>query len=456
MLKLTFSRHGLLLSAIAIGGALFLLVLMSARAANLPNAKLTRVLNLNDKLVVKSQECVQKIKVQTDPKIVIRCTAMSGAQGLPQTVFTKSSIDLNIGDRLTVKANGCRLVVKSTTSTRTVIKCAFAQPTATATATSEVENTATFTASPTEILNTPTSTATSTPTGEPTETSTATPTATGTYDWLGSVNGYREMADIPAVSENPTWSYGDYLHSRYMVKNDVIDHTEDAGNPWYTDEGLAAAQNSDLIVSSSANMSDKSAIDGWMSAPFHAVGIIDPALGQVGYNSYREADGGYQTGAGLDVLRGLGNVPGSVTFPVEWPGDGKTVNLTSYNGNEYPDPLTACPGYGVPAGLPIILQVGDGSVTPSVTAHTLMQGATALEHCIFDETNYTNGDSNQQTLVRNILGARDAIILIPRAQLQAGLTYAVSVTSNGNTYAWSFSVAGNAVNSAGPRNGQTR
>jgi hypothetical protein len=254
------------------------------------------------------------------------------------------------------------------------------------------------------------------------------------------VNAYRALANLPGVTENPAWSDGDGKHARYMVKNDFIGHTEDPGNPWYTPEGLAAAQNGNTFVSSSTVSPDTTAIDFWMSGPFHGVGILDPGLQQVGYGSYREADGGWQMGATLDVIRGLGVISPSVSFPIEYPGDGATIGLRSYFGGEWPDPLTACPGYITPSGLPIILQIGPGNLTPSVTAHSFMQGATPLEHCIFDETNYINPDSNTQSVGRSVLNARDAIVLIPRAPLTTGATYTVSITANGHTDTWSFVV----------------
>ena len=102
------------------------------------------------------------------------------------------------------------------------------------------------------------------------------------------------------------------------------------------------------------------------------------------------------------------------------------------------------PGYTAPAGLPIILQIGDGSLTPSVTAHTITSGGSAVEHCVFDETSYSNPDGNMQSLGRSVLGGRDAIVLIARQSLTQGAMYTVSVTANGTKYTWSFTVSKNA------------
>jgi hypothetical protein len=258
-------------------------------------------------------------------------------------------------------------------------------------------------------------------------------------NWLQWVNYYRAAACLPPVTENAAWSAGNYKHAIYIVKNDELQHSEDPNNQWYTPEGLSAAQRSNLAANHNVNASDRWAVDTWMQAPFHALGIIDPQLTVVGYGSYREADGGFEMGAGLDVLSGGGQTP-QTEFPVIWPGSGTTVPILLHWG-EYPSPLTSCPGYSGQTGLPVILQIGSGELTPAVSATSFTQGAQPLEHCVFDETNYSNPDAAQQSLGRSILNAHDAIVLIPRIPLSAGTPYTVSISVNGQTYTWSFSVS---------------
>jgi len=266
-------------------------------------------------------------------------------------------------------------------------------------------------------------------------------------DWLAYVNYYRALACLPAVTENAAYSDGDRKHAKYMVKEDFIGHAESATSQYYTPEGAAAAAASNVMVTSDANAADNYAIDLWMRGPFHAVGIIDPKLQQVGFGSYREADGGYQMAAALNVISGLGSSPpASVAFPVMWPADGLTVNLRSYTGSESPDPLASCAGYTAPSGLPIILQLGAGNAVAfggasPVTAFSFKQGAATLESCEFDENNYQNPDSNSQNLGRAVLSTRDAIVIVPRNPLTPGATYTVSVTANSQVYTWSFTVS---------------
>lgn len=273
-------------------------------------------------------------------------------------------------------------------------------------------------------------------------------------EWLSRLNAYRAMAGLPPVTENPEWSDGCARHARYMVKNNVITHAEDPSNPWYTPEGDACGRNANVMVSSDATASDAYAIDLWMQGPFHAIGILDPRLVQVGYGAYREADGGWQMGAALDVLRGRASGASGVAFPVRWPGDGATTPLRAFQVGEYPDPLAHC-GYRAPAGLPILMLLGTGSITPRVTDHRLWKDSSPVDHCVFDETTYTNPDPTQQQLGRQILDSRDAIVLIPKDPLSPGSRYTVSITVDGQTYTWSFRVATDGAQATGMEPGRS-
>ncbi len=259
-------------------------------------------------------------------------------------------------------------------------------------------------------------------------------------DWLARLNAYRSMADLPALQENPEWSEGDSLHARYMVKNDRVEHSEAPGNPWYSAQGDAAARASNLVGSGDPQASDLFAIDAWMQAPFHALGILDPELTQVGFGSYREQDEVVQMGAALDISRGITGLPAGTRFPIIWPSSGSVVPLTGFT-SEHPDPLTSCPGYTSPSGLPIIIQLGAGQLSPQVTASSFKQGSTALEHCVFSEVDYYNPTGADQELGRTILDLRDAVVLIPRHPLTPGARYTASVQVDGQTHTWSFEVS---------------
>jgi len=258
--------------------------------------------------------------------------------------------------------------------------------------------------------------------------------------WLKRVNFYRALAALPPVAEEPALSATVAQHARYMVAHDVIQHTQNRRRSWATPEGAAAAAVSNLAGSLSPLEPDFWAVDTWMQGPFHAIGILDPALQQVGFGIYRAPDGKMiQTAAALDVIRGRGSRPATVAYPIVWPADGATVPIGSHR-FEYPSPLTSCRGYTAPTGLALIVQMGPGDEVPRVTRTGIWDGERWLEHCVFDESTYRNRNGDEERLGRSILGARDAIVLIPREPLNYGSRYRVQMDANGQLIDWTFSV----------------
>src|SRR2546425_532344 len=255
----------------------------------------------------------------------------------------------------------------------------------------------------------------------------AIPAAAG--GWLDRFNLWRASAGLSILTENPTWSAGDYNHSLYMVKNDLVTHYETAGTPYYTAEGDAAAQNGNIQVSSTTATTDETAIDWWMAAPFHAMGMMDPRLTQTGFGAYREVKTGWQAGWTLDTIRGNSFTGG--TYPVYFPANGTSEPLTPFSGNETPDPLQACPGYVTPAGLPVFIEIGGNISTTAGPTHSFTGNGVALEHCVIDSTN---------AALSSYLKSRGGVIVVPRVPLVAGVNYAVSLTVNGTAYSWSFTV----------------
>lgn len=262
--------------------------------------------------------------------------------------------------------------------------------------------------------------------------------------WLARINYYRAMAKLPPVVEDPALSAGDLKHARYIVENyaDVMrvggalngaSHREDAGRPLYSPEGARAAEDSDMFEGCS-RLTDADQVDGWMSGPFHRFPIINPNLRQAGFGTWRHGD---CWAAGLDLH--LGKVSPSFSPPVAFPPADSIVPAGSFVSGEWPDPTTACPGYAVPVGLPISLEFG-GFQDAQMTAHSLSRDGEPQEHCVFDASTYTNPEPQAQALARNILKAYGAVVLIPRAPLQPGANYDVSITARGQNYSWSFKV----------------
>ena len=254
-----------------------------------------------------------------------------------------------------------------------------------------------------------------------------------TSAWLDRLNAWRAIANLLPLTENTTYSAGDYNHSLYMVKNDQVTHYEVSTLPYYTVAGDTAARNGNIQVSSMTSTTDEQSIDWWMAAPFHALGMMDPRLTSTGFGSYREVKSGWQAGFTLDTLRGNSFTGG--TYPVFFPGNGSSEPLRTYNGGETPDPLQACPGYSVPTGLPVFIEVG-GNVATSVTAHTFTGNGSPLAHCVID--------SNSPSVGSN-LTSRGAVIVVPQAPLQPGVQYVVALTVNAVPYTWTFTVSTSSV-----------
>lgn len=262
-------------------------------------------------------------------------------------------------------------------------------------------------------------------------------------EWLARVNYYRAMVKLPPVTEEPVLSDGDLKHARYLVENYLgsgksgtelggAAHQEDASRPWYTPEGFTAAQSSDVAYGCTP-FKAQDEIDGWVSGPFHRLSVMNPGLRSAGFGSYTKED---CWAAALDVHLVAESRP--LSRPVEFPPDGVTVPLLFEKG-EWPDPLTSCPGYTSPTGLPVTIAFGSG-VDARFSAHSLTEDGRPIEYCAFDATTYANPDSFAEDRGRNVLKGFGAAVLIPREPLRPGASYAVSITVGGETYSWSFAV----------------
>lgn len=260
--------------------------------------------------------------------------------------------------------------------------------------------------------------------------------------WLTRVNYFRSLAGVPPIQENPTDSANTSAHAVYMLQNNQITHEEDPNNPWYTEAGAVAGGESNLFLSTEVDTSDSVIIDFWMTSAFHQLGILSSALREAGYGVAHGAKDGYQTAAALDVLPEADSTD-SLTPPAQFPGDGVITPLTTYWGNEIPDPLTSCQDYTAPTGAPITLAFGSGSAVEPVRVSdwSLRRDGDLVASCAFDQYTYSNPNAMDQSNGQGILAMRQAIILIPRDPLVPGATYAVSLTVNGTVYNWEFAVS---------------
>jgi hypothetical protein len=247
-------------------------------------------------------------------------------------------------------------------------------------------------------------------------------------DWLTTVNYYRAMAGVGPVTENPALSVGSYQHSCYMLRNGIT-HDEDPARPGYTAEGDQAGNNGNVAVSSAFGSAARNHIDLWMTGPFHAIGVVRPALRTVGFGKCDDqATSPWKSAATLDVLRGLDYSAARPAAPVTFPGDGTTTSLSKFI-TESPNPLTYC-GWSGGAGLPTFAMMPEPVVGPVSASITGPDGA--LETCALWKQN-TDGSA------ASILGGDNAVVAMPRTELAPG-TYNVTITTATRTVTWSFTV----------------
>ena len=105
-------------------------------------------------------------------------------------------------------------------------------------------------------------------------------------------------------------------------------HTENPASPYYTTDGQLEGSRSNLVRH--ASQTATSAIDYWLGAPFHAIGMLRAGLSSTAFAQ----DGLW---AGMDVISGLSSGVRSAT-PILFPGPGRPSYLTKYSGGREPRP----------------------------------------------------------------------------------------------------------------------
>ncbi len=275
--------------------------------------------------------------------------------------------------------------------------------------------------------------------------------------WLAAINEYRARVKLPPVVEDPKLSEGDRKHAMYVVKNyaDKVGpghligaqmHEEEKDNPWYSPEGRDAGEQSDInqLWGPEKSPSPLWALNNWLDGPFHRLWILNPMLTRVGYGEFCEKKycvAALDLGSGAETPRNAA----PLASPIEFPLDKSTITRNSFAG-EWPSPLTSCPGYSFPAGMPATIQLG-AMVDAKLSEFQITRDGHGVESCGIDATNYQNPVSAEQERGRGILMQLGAAMIIPRYPLQPG-NYSVTATLNDRAYQWSFTVAGNAGSTA--------
>jgi len=263
---------------------------------------------------------------------------------------------------------------------------------------------------------------------------------TRSSSWLDIVNYLRQTAGDGVVTASPAWTADLQAHMRYLAGTPATHrtgayasaHTEDPSSPWFTPGGRTAAASADLLSrdlgSASANVA------AWASSPFHAIGLIRPALRS---SAYAAGAGG----AGIDVVRGLDRTAPNPSNPVLLPGPGAITTLRAYSGAERPDPLESCAGFRSP-GLPIVALLS--TPPPAGTTATLRQpdGTTVsgADLCVITARNFVSTDAVYGASGRSVLKDSNAVVVIARHPLQLGRQRVTLIPAGQPRISWTFSV----------------
>ena len=289
-------------------------------------------------------------------------------------------------------------------------------------------------------------------------------------EWLLRINEARQAAGLTPIVDNQFLSDADARHARYLVKNHAgfelgaKMHDEDPSNPWYTPTGQVAGRTGDVIPPSHSELTDDEAIEGWLLAPFHALPILDPTLREAGFGRYCEAGwcaavlnfGRGSSWSLANAAQAVNNSPHHQRFtessisaateaqesaqlpkPIEHPSEGETVKHVRFNIREFPNPLSACPNYERPTGSIILISFGR-DFSPNISDVSFTTDGETLETCTVTADSYRSSDPSQVLAAQSGLKHYAAALIVPRAPLQAGKSYSVSVTSGEKTYRWSF------------------
>jgi hypothetical protein len=283
---------------------------------------------------------------------------------------------------------------------------------------------------------------------------------TGGSPWLDELNYWRQAAGLEPVAQNLELSEGCHAHADYILENARTSgltsvaaygmsaggamHSESPGSPGFSEAGAHAAvggryvigvmQTADLAF----DMNQKADIDGLLTVPFHRLSLLAPWAEVAGYG---------ETGQFPDRVAALalrGRQGRNASAPVEFPPNGANVPFAAMREPEWPNPLTACPGYALPVGLPITLQLLHRANLSAYSLTDLTQGR-ELTACAFEAATYENPDPAQEAAARKGLVFSKAIVVIPRDPLTPGHKYKVAINS-GSEYEWTFAVIPGADN----------
>lgn len=262
--------------------------------------------------------------------------------------------------------------------------------------------------------------------------------------WLETTNYYRLASDLAPVVADPNLNAMSVAHAKYLanspkefyVGNYVSAHTENPASPAYTELGAKSASN----VTTGEFKFESETIDSWMTAPFHAIGILREALERTGF--------GYESGTADNFIHATFDITGTNpnkarSKTILFPGNNSYTRLNAFTG-ENPDPREGCGSdwknfHGLAIFASFATEVSRGN-TGSLTTPDGQVLKSADELCVVDQYSFVTSDAVYGPAGKSIIAAEHMVLLIPKNPLLPGKYQANITQGNGNATNWNFNV----------------
>lgn len=292
---------------------------------------------------------------------------------------------------------------------------------------------------------------------------TANPIPSKSATWLETLNYYRIASGVSPLKEVKAFSAAAKKHAIYVGKTPeryftgiyANKHKENPDSPYATEEGITDGEGQIAWTSSD---SAANSVHQLMGAPIHAIGFLRETLETTGYG-FSPEDGKDSFVHTFSTTSGLSKEKRSKI--ILFPGEGATVRLNSFDGNELPEPRESCASdWKSFRGLAIIASLLKEPHKNLQASLTTPGGVTFDDRenlCVVTENNFKTTDESYGDALGPILSNDHMVIMFARNPLSYG-THTAKITQPGQKdITWSFNVltAPLATHSTVSKNGKT-
>ena len=284
-----------------------------------------------------------------------------------------------------------------------------------------------------------------------------------TATWLETLNYYRIASGVSPVKESKVFSAAAKKHAIYVGKTPekyftgvyANKHNENPDSPYASEEGITDGAGQ---IAWSSSDSAANSVHQLMGAPIHTIGFLRENLETTGYG-FSPEDGKDSFVHTFSTLSGLSKE--KRTKVVLFPGDGSTVKLNSFDGNEVPEPRESCAGdWKSFHGLAIIaslLKQPHKNLKASLTTPDGLTFDDRENLCVVTENDFKTTDEDYGGALGPILSNDHMVIMFARNPLSYGLHTAKITQPGQKDITWSFNVltAPSATRSTISKNGKS-